>query len=213
MAANARQNFLPAHNALADTFADAGVLANERQFFLGQGAWFIKNRFRHADFADVMQARGQAKLLKRGALQVERPAQAQHVAANAMGVAGCVRVTLLHRQDETIDRGEERVANAMRLPANGAFQVPAIAFVFSFEEIAAAGDLEHVVKFIEIDRLDEVMMSAGLETGPGGVSVLTGRDDDNCDVGPATADLLHQPNAALARHAQGGHDDPAEALL
>jgi hypothetical protein len=56
-------------------------------------------------------------------------------------------------------------------------------------------------------------MGAGLEALAGAVDLLAGRQDDDAHLGPAPADLAHQPDAALARHAQVGDHDGRELLF
>ncbi len=64
-----------------------------------------------------------------------------------------------------------------------------------------------MAELVELDGLEEIMVRPGLEAFLGGVGIVAGRQDDDADVGPATADLLDQPQTATAGHEQIGDDD------
>ena len=128
-------------------------------------------------------------------------------------MASGVRIALLDGANQAGNGGQERSPHAPRLAADGQLQGVMNALVLALAMVALPGRLQDVVKFVEFDRFEEVMMGAGTQTFLGLFGIVAGRQDDDADFRPATANLLYQPQSAASRHAQIGDDDWREALF
>src|SRR5207253_5732853 len=110
-------------------------------------------------------------------------------------------------------RAEEGSANLARLPSHPAFQSFAVAGVLALPPVRAQVGLQGMTKLGQLDRLQKVMVGAGVETLGDGVGILSRGDDDDGCLWPASLNFLHQPYASQAWHAQiGDHDGGRVAL-
>ena len=173
-----------------------GWPAHQAELVFGQCGRLVQHGLGNADLADVVQLGGEAEELALPGGQPEGLGQPERIAAHAQRMAGRVSVAFLHRADEAVDGGKEGLADAVGLTADGAFEVGAVRLVLLLQAVGARGGVEDVAELVELDRLEEVVMGAGLPALVGGSGVAAGRQYDDADLWPAAADLAHQPDAA-----------------
>src|SRR5436853_4331648 len=99
-------------------------------------------------------------------------------------MVSCIRIARLQSSHQAVDGRQEIPPDPARLLMDLALQVQAIAFPFMFELAALQRGVEGVMKFIELNGLEEVAVGAGIEAFDGGLAVVAGGDDDDADVGP-----------------------------
>ena len=114
-----------------------------------------------------------------------------------------IRIPCFQRAHQAVDRGQKRLLEPLRLPADGPLEELLIPLPLADERQPLPARLEGVLQFVATDRLEQVM----LHTAPqAGVEVVRDavRDDDHADVGPTAADLRNEPQTTLVGHAQVG---------
>ncbi len=97
-------------NAVEDGVADAGVLLNFGEFFLGEAAGFAEDRFGNADFSHIMDHSGEAKEFDLFVGEVERAGHGGGEYADAFGVAAGVGVLGVDGGGERVDGAEEELS-------------------------------------------------------------------------------------------------------
>ncbi len=89
----------------------------------------------------------------------------------------------------------------------------AIAFVLVVALMLPQRRFQSMVKLVEIDGLEKVVMCAGIHALRQRVAFMGGGHDDDGRRRPTLLNLAHQPDAPPARHAQIGDDHRRGSLF
>ena len=99
--------------------------------------------------------------------------------ADTQRMAGGVAVTCLQRSHQARDRGEEGVAQLVRLFVDDGFELFLLPLVFAAHQLAIPGRLQGVMEFIDVDRLEEIVLHAGAHALQERFLLGTTGDDDD----------------------------------
>jgi hypothetical protein len=93
------------------------------------------------------------------------------------------------------------------------FEPLAMAMLFAAHPLREPGRLQGVMEFVDMDRLEEIVLHPGAQALRQVVILGAGGHHDDGDLRPALLYFVNQPRSSLAGHVQVGHHDRREVLF